>query len=85
MALAVGHGGDLTDGMSLSMAVFSKGGVEERGGGMLEAPSTDSCMGRAAVGGSGDGQGRPWGGGRVGGHPGPPSLRGPSCRTCMYT
>jgi hypothetical protein len=31
MALVVGHGGDLTEGMSLS-TVFSKGGVEERGG-----------------------------------------------------
>jgi hypothetical protein len=32
-----------------------KGGVEERGGGMLEAPIADSCMGRVAVGGGGDG------------------------------
>jgi hypothetical protein len=58
MALAVGHDGDLTEGMSLS-TVFSKGGVEERGGGMLKAPSADSCMGRVAVGGAGDGDSGP--------------------------
>jgi hypothetical protein len=57
MALVVGHGGDLTEGMSLS-TVFS-GGVEERRGGMLEAPSADSCMERAAVGGGGDGDSGP--------------------------
>jgi hypothetical protein len=39
--------------------VFSKGGVEERGGGMLEAARADSCLGRAVVGGGGDGDSGP--------------------------
>jgi hypothetical protein len=41
---------NLTEGMSM-LTVFSKVRVEERGGGMPEVPSADSCMGRAAGGG----------------------------------